>query len=252
MTTDWEKRYQAGDMPWEKGAPSPGLLEYLAANPPPQGRILVPGCGFGHDVRALSHAGSEVVGIDIAPSAIRGATARPAVAGEKYMLADLFDLPPEMRGSFDWVCEHTCFCAIDPARRADYARAVAGALKPAGALLAIFYLDPGNEDDGPPYGVTLPELDTLFGGAFTLEREWMLVEKALTRGREDREWMCASWENAACLKFEIQPAFIRPPLETWFESTVVGYIMNAGIAAGFISVLFFMGAVANAFAGDDA
>lgn len=187
MATDWEGRYKAGDMPWEKGAPSPGLLEYLDVNPPPLGRILVPGCGYGHDVRALSHPGSEVVGIDIAPSALHGATERPAVAGEKYVHADLFDLPPEMRGSFDWVWEHTCFCAIDPAKRADYVRGVAGALKPGGALLAIFYLDPGNEGDGPPYGVTLPELDALFGGAFTLEREWM-PGKAYP-GREGCEWM---------------------------------------------------------------
>ncbi len=27
----WEQRYQAHDMPWEKGAPSPGLVDFLAA-----------------------------------------------------------------------------------------------------------------------------------------------------------------------------------------------------------------------------
>ena len=25
----WEQRYQAGDMPWEKGAPSPGLVDVI-------------------------------------------------------------------------------------------------------------------------------------------------------------------------------------------------------------------------------
>ena len=29
----WEARYQTGDMPWEKGAPSPGLVDFLAAHP---------------------------------------------------------------------------------------------------------------------------------------------------------------------------------------------------------------------------
>src|ERR1041385_6675263 len=29
--TDWEQRYQTGDMPWEKGEPSPGLVDFLAS-----------------------------------------------------------------------------------------------------------------------------------------------------------------------------------------------------------------------------
>jgi len=31
--TNWEERYQTGDMPWEKGEPSPGLVDFLAAHP---------------------------------------------------------------------------------------------------------------------------------------------------------------------------------------------------------------------------
>lgn len=187
MPVDWEERYQAGDMPWEKGAPSPALAEYLAVNPPLEGRILVPGCGLGHDARAISRADNEVTGIDIAPSAVRAASGAPAVGRENYLLADLFDLPAELRGRFDWVWEHTCFCAIDPAMRAQYVRGVAAALKPGGCLLAIFFLDPGSEHDGPPHSVTLQELDALFSGEFSLEHEWM-PGKAYP-GREGREWM---------------------------------------------------------------
>ena len=60
--TDWENRYQTGDMPWEKGQPSPPLLELLG-KPVDWGKgpILVPGCGFGHDVRALGVLGVPVV-----------------------------------------------------------------------------------------------------------------------------------------------------------------------------------------------
>src|SRR5688572_26807295 len=116
MPTDWEAHYQQADTPWEKGQPSPGLVDFLTAEPV-RGRVLVPGCGFGHDVRALAATADEVVGIDIAPSAIAGARKFPAVGGERYQLADLFALPPGLRGSFDWVWEHTCFCAIDPAQR---------------------------------------------------------------------------------------------------------------------------------------
>ena len=188
MSTDWEDHYRRGETPWEKGAASPGLVDFLATEPV-RGRVLVPGCGLGHDVRALAATAQEVVGIDIAPSAIVSAEAYPRVGVERYELADLFALPPHLRGTFDWVWEHTCFCAIDPSQRSDYVEAVAGALTPGGKLLAVFYLDPGNDspDEGPPFEVSIPELDRLFLPRFRLEREW-LPQRAYP-GREGREWM---------------------------------------------------------------
>ena len=144
---------------------------------------------FGHDVRALAATAQEVVGIDLAPSAVAGARRFPNVGGERYETANLFALPNDLLGSFDWVWEHTCFCAIDKGMRPAYVEGVASALKPGGHLLAIFYLDPGQDhpDDGPPFGVSLAELDALFGPRFELLREW-LPARAYP-GREGREWM---------------------------------------------------------------
>ena len=188
MPTDWEAQYQNKDTPWEKGAPSPGLIDFLATDGV-RGRVLVPGCGFGHDVRALAVKADEVVGLDIASLAVEAAQRFPRIGGERYVHGNLFDLPPEMRGAFDWVFEHTCFCAIDPAQRPAYVEAVAAALKPAGQLLAVFYLNPGNDspDEGPPFEVSIAELDRLYLPRFTLQREW-LPQHAYP-GREGREWM---------------------------------------------------------------
>ena len=129
MPTDWEANYQKNETPWDKGAPSPGLVDFLAAEPI-RGRVLVPGCGFGYDVRALAATADEVVGLDIAPSAVKGARTFPSVGGERYELANFFALPLRLHGCFDWVWEHTCFCAIDPAMRPAYVAAVASALRP--------------------------------------------------------------------------------------------------------------------------
>jgi SAM-dependent methyltransferase len=188
MPTDWEDHYQRRETPWEKGKPSPGLIDYLRQEPV-RGRVLVPGCGFGHDVRALAATADEVVGIDLAPSAVAGARRFPLVGGERYEMANLFALPKALREGFDWVWEHTCFCAIDRDMRPAYVEAVAGALKPGGCLLAIFYLDPGDDgpDDHPPFGVSVAELDALFGARFALLRQW-LPQRAYP-GREGREWM---------------------------------------------------------------
>lgn len=186
MQMDWESRYRSGDMPWEKGAPSPGLVEYLRSNSL-DGKILVLGCGYGHDVRAIATPHNEVIGIDIAPSAVEGARAFPKVARESYQFTDLFNLPVAMRGSFDWVWEHTCFCAIDPAMRVAYVEAVTNALKPAGRLLAIFYLNPSHGGEEPPFGITTTELDRLFEKSFVLVDEWNPTRAY--PGREGRELM---------------------------------------------------------------
>ena len=87
----WENRYQTQDMPWEKGAPSPGLVDFLAAHPElPRGTVCVPGCGTGHDVRAWAQAGFDAYGFDIAPSGIRLANEKTAAAGlnATFQLAD--------------------------------------------------------------------------------------------------------------------------------------------------------------------
>ena len=141
---DWEQRYQTGDTPWEKGAAAPPLLEWLASRGALHGKVLVPGCGTGHDVRAIAAASptAQVVGLDIAASALVEARRFPSGGRETYQLGDLFDLPIELTNWFEWVFEHTCFCVIEPRYRPDYVHAITRALLPEGALLAIFFLNP--------------------------------------------------------------------------------------------------------------
>jgi methyl halide transferase len=184
--TEWEDRYQRGETPWEKGKPHPELVAFLRRQPI-RGRVLVPGCGHGHDVRALAATADEVVGFDIAASAIEAAESYPVVGGERFICGDLFDLPARLRGEFDWVFEHTCFCAIDPQMRPAYVAAVAAALHAGGHLLAIFYLNPDMDpgETGPPFGVTKEELDALFGPQFALIAEWIPSETF--PGRDNRE-----------------------------------------------------------------
>ena len=149
------------------------MCERWAAQPPASGEAAV-----------------QVVGFDLSPTALDAARAVPRVGGEIYRAGDLFDLPADLVGAFDWVVEHTCFCAIDPARRPEYAAAVHGALKLGGRLLAIFYLnphDPGEERDGPPFGTSEAELAGLFSPLFDKLDEFR-PEHAYP-GREGRELM---------------------------------------------------------------
>ena len=67
--------------------------------------------------------------------------------------------------------EHTLFCAIDPARRDDYVRAVLRRLAAGGHYLAVNYLIP--DTDGPPFGTTRQELMDRFCPHFDLQAEWV-------------------------------------------------------------------------------
>ncbi len=159
-------------MPWEKGEASPGLVDFVAAHPElPRGTVLVPGCGTGHDARVWAGAGFAVTGFDFAPSAVRLAREKTVLQGliAEFVQGDfLRDEPPQ---KFDWLFEHTLFCAIDPADRELYVQAVLRWLKPGGNYLAVNYLIPDKE--GPPFGTTRAELWERFSPHFDLVEEWV-------------------------------------------------------------------------------
>lgn len=189
---NWEKCYQDGETPWDHGGAAPPLLEVIERHGAAlwgTGPVLVPGCGFGHDVRALAALGLPVLGLDLAETAVAQARALPAAAGETYECGDFLD--PEWRTGreFSAVWEHTCFCAIDPALRQAYAEAAASVLSPGRRLVGVFYLTPEMEPDeaGPPFKVSIAELDGLFGPRFERIDGW--IPQQAYPGREGREWV---------------------------------------------------------------
>lgn len=158
-------------MPWEKGEPSPGLVDFLKAHHElPRGTVCVPGCGTGHDAREFARHNFEVFGFDLAPSAIAQAREKTAATGLKinFQLGDfLHDVPPQQ---FDWIFEHTLFCAIQPSQRDEYVSAVGRWLKPGGCYLAVNYFDCG--PDGPPFPTDRDEQIRRFAPKFDLLADW--------------------------------------------------------------------------------
>lgn len=190
--TDWEGLYTANDMPWEKGEAAPGLVDFLATNPAlPRGRVLVPGCGTGHDVRAWAKAGFEVTGVDLAPSAIRLCEERTRAAGltARFQAGNFLDDPATE--TFDWVFEHTLFCAINPSRRNDYVAAVQRRLKPGGNFLAVHYMI--RDTEGPPFGCVQQELMERFSPRFKFRAGWVPRSYLNRAGLELMLW----WERGS-------------------------------------------------------
>jgi SAM-dependent methyltransferase len=185
--TDWNQCYQEGNMPWNRGTPSPPLAHYVQQHPI-QGRVLVPGCGAGHDVALVAAQGAEVTGLDIAPLAIEMAKqAHPELPASTWLLGDLFAMPVQFPGAFDAVVEHTCLCALTPSLRSAYRDVMRSILKPGALLIGVWYinpdLDPG--ESGPPHPLPLEELDALFADGFEIVTDY-IPEQAFA-GREGRE-----------------------------------------------------------------
>ena len=66
----WQERLAANDTPWDRGDASPQLAAWLGSIALTPCRILVPGCGAGHEVAVLAGAGFDVTALDYAPAAI--------------------------------------------------------------------------------------------------------------------------------------------------------------------------------------
>lgn len=173
----WDGLYAQKEDGWELGGPSPPLariIRTLAAKATP--RAVVPGCGRGHEVIALAEHGIDATGLDFAVDAVAGARAnieRAFAAGRLKAPArveriDLFTAASSNLGPFDLAVEHTCFCAIDVARRDEYVQVIADLLRPGGKLIGLFYAH--ERPGGPPYATTEKEVRERLAARFDVVR----------------------------------------------------------------------------------
>lgn len=165
----WEEKYQGGRPRWDLGQPAPPFVRWLHSDAaPPPGKTLVLGSGPGYEAMLFAEQGFAVTAVDFAPSAIASAAQLASERGLsiEFLQRDIFDLLPEYAGQFDYIVEHTCFCAIDPSLRAAYVDLVARLLRPGGELLALFFTH--SRPGGPPFGTTPEEIRQRFASPFTL------------------------------------------------------------------------------------
>lgn len=184
---DWNARYKQNHTPWEKGAPTPVLAEMIERHRAIfHGRVLVPGCGLGHDARKIADLDCQVHAWDIAPLAIEKARGMKPESAVHFRVADF--LTNHGGISFDLIWEHTCFCAIHPSQRKKYIDSTTKLLSSGGIFAGVFFLDPemDTEEEGPPFGVNREELESMWREAdFRILDAWTPAQTF--PGRENRE-----------------------------------------------------------------
>jgi len=100
----WQQRFESGDTPWDRAAPSPMLLRWLDAGTLAPCRIAVPGCGSGWEVAELARRGFEVTAIDLVAAACARTKGRLASGGLKAEVVQANVLAWSMRSSSRPAC----------------------------------------------------------------------------------------------------------------------------------------------------
>lgn len=190
----WSERYQRGDTPWDLGNPTPAfaaLVERLDfPKPTAQYRphVVIPGCGYGHDALLLAQRGYAVTAVDFAPEPLEVLKQNAHLLGIEVqtLCMDVFALPTHRPAAFDVVLEYTCYCAINPTRRQEYAHAVSALLKPNGIVAGLFFPLDEIERTQPPYSVRIDEIRTHFetAGLVLIANEVPLESHPARAGRE--------------------------------------------------------------------
>ena len=67
---DWQSHYENNDLGWDLGQVSPPFVKLWQDKKLPLGKVLIPGCGRGHEVAFLADKGFDVTAVDFSQGAI--------------------------------------------------------------------------------------------------------------------------------------------------------------------------------------
>jgi SAM-dependent methyltransferase len=159
---NWDTYYENNQDGWDLGGATPVFKRLASSARFTPGRMLVLGAGRGYDAREFSRHGFQVTAVDFASNAVNEMKRLAEEdAPVEILQQDIFTFPNEYEGMFDYILEYVCFCAIDPARRNEYADVVTRLLRPDGLFIDLAYPLDGRKN-GPPFGYSDKELLDLF------------------------------------------------------------------------------------------
>lgn len=179
----WTQVYHEEGTPgWDLKGPTPILADLLPRLKLAKSRILVLGCGEGHDAAHFANEGHLVTAVDFSEEAIRRAKTHYSHLIEnqnlRFIQSDALQLSTDHNNSFDLVFEHTLFCAIDPEKRNDLVKVWHRVLVPSGFFMGIFFVNPGRE--GPPFGGSEWEMRERLKNKFRFLM-WSRTDKSLPK-----------------------------------------------------------------------
>jgi|SRR6185437_6423029 thiopurine S-methyltransferase len=145
----------------------------------PGSEVFVPLCGKSRDMSWLSEQGYPVLGVELSAIAVQaffqesGRTPQ-YIAGERFdryemdgirvLCGDFFALGKDDLSNVKAVYDRAALVALPPETRELYVRHLLGILPPATQILLLTFDYPQPEMPGPPFAVSLAEVETLYHG----------------------------------------------------------------------------------------
>lgn len=136
---------------------------------------------------------SEVIAIDISPTAIENCKRENKIDNLKFIEVDFFNLDLDL-GSFDFIFDQTFFCAIDPKIRKDWGKKMKEIVGLNGYLLTVIYPLPRDASQdidlttGPPFEVNFASYENVLKPEFECVARWggemLPISNEKRRGRE--------------------------------------------------------------------
>jgi len=160
----WDERYDTGKTGWDIGQVSPPIKTYIDQLENTELHVLIPGCGYGHEGVYLWKKGfrhTYLLDFSEFPKASVLAADPNCFPERNWFIEDFF----QHSGAYDLIIEQTLFCAIDPTKRADYAKHAASLLKPNGKLVGLLFNR--SFEGGPPFGGSKEEYEGYFQPYFS-------------------------------------------------------------------------------------
>jgi 2-polyprenyl-3-methyl-5-hydroxy-6-metoxy-1,4-benzoquinol methylase len=157
----WDASYHDGPAPWEIGEPQPAVVR-LADAGVFAGSVLDAGCGTGENALHLASLGLDVLGFDVAETALSIAREHAAARGlnADFIVADALRLD-RLGRLFDTVLDCALLHTFDDGERREYVAGLAAAVRPGGRLHILCFADIGPGEHGP-HPISQEELRAAF------------------------------------------------------------------------------------------
>jgi SAM-dependent methyltransferase len=180
----WDASYHDGPAPWDIGQPQPAIVR-VASKGGFAGAVLDAGCGTGENALYIARLGLQVLGVDVAETALAIARAKADERGIEAEFAAADALQLERLGRrFETVLDCGLFHSFDGDERPGYVASLASVTQHEGTLYVLCFSDEG--PDTGPHPVSRDEL----AAAFNSSNGWTVAaiepDRVQTRFHDER------------------------------------------------------------------
>ena len=157
----WDASYHDGPAPWDIGQPQPAIV-HLASEGGFAGAVLDAGCGTGENALHVASLGLQVLGVDVAETALAIAREKAEVRGidAEFVAADAFQLG-RLGRMFETVMDCGLFHTFDGDERRDYVASLASVTERGATVYVLCFSDVG-PGTGGPHPINQEELRAAF------------------------------------------------------------------------------------------